>query len=389
MKLSYKITKKILLLLLLPLLLFFLTYFSLYTIQKNTLSKINSHSKFSCRPIFGIVGAEDIKLSKNDGLAFLSSTDRRAYNKKIDSRGKIYIMDLNQSEPQPIDITPSSPIDFHPIGISLAESEEVQLNKKQNKKITLYAINDRLHALKNRFEIVVFEYTYESKKHTLNYRETLHFNELNYPNAILAIDSKNKFIVSNEFGSKSALGQAIEFLFKQAKSNVVYYDGQRGHILIENLRFANGLEWGPNHEHVFVAESNGRGVGIYKIQFPLERYLNSIKPQLESHLSITGADNLFLEEEGNTKKLWVASHLSTLAFIGNAQDPKNFAPSKLQTIELKKKSSKEPSLPLTFNEAQEVYLNQGDEISAASVAIRYKKHILIGSTFDNKILLCK
>ena len=338
----------------------FILYYFLIS-KNNQIKTFNSFK--NCKKIEGIIGAEDIKVDNLSGLAFISSNDRRAYNKKINIRGNIFLIDLNSNDLIPINITTKiEPIDFHPVGISLIRKSNTNIRKNN---FILYAINQKIANIKNQFEIVVFEF--ENNK--LTYKKSISFPELNYGNSLINLDEENKFIVSNEFGSKTKIGQFFEFLFKLPKSNVVYYDANTGKskVILDNLRFANGLEWGANKKSFYIAESNGDKVSHYFFD------KDNLTLKFNREFKVIGPDNLFLDNDEN---IWVASHINEYAFIKNAIDPKNFAPSKIVSINTK------------TNNIDEKFLSKGEDLSAASGLVIYKNKVLIGSTFDNKILFC-
>jgi hypothetical protein len=37
---------------------------------------------------------------------------------------------------------------------------------------------------------------------------------------------------------------------------------------------------------------------------------------------------------------------------------------------------------------EEIYVNRGEEISAASIALRYKNQLILGPVFDSRLLVC-
>ena len=76
---------------------------------------IKPHFDGECEEISEIVGAEDITMI-GDGLALISSDDRRAYLDGNNIQGNIFLYDVHQKEL--MNLTPSLDFEFHPHGIS-------------------------------------------------------------------------------------------------------------------------------------------------------------------------------------------------------------------------------------------------------------------------------
>jgi len=88
----------------------------------------------------------------------------------------------------------------------------------------------------------------------------------------------------------------------------------------------------------------------------------------------SGLDNIHVDDEDN---LWIASHPKMLKFIGHAKDSINKSPSQVFKLT--------PSTNTNFL-VEEVYLNEGEQLSGSSVAVQYKNELLVGVVFDHKVL---
>ena len=53
----------------------------------------------------GIAGPEDITVNLDTGIAYISSTDRRAVRAGRETEGAIYALDLESPEPRPVELT--------------------------------------------------------------------------------------------------------------------------------------------------------------------------------------------------------------------------------------------------------------------------------------------
>ena len=89
--------------------------------QSGSFRKIENSFSGSVKKLEGFPGVEDITIDQTTGIAFLSSDDRWAnilHKKPV--KGALYSLNLNDSIPQPINLTIDFPQpDFHPHGISL------------------------------------------------------------------------------------------------------------------------------------------------------------------------------------------------------------------------------------------------------------------------------
>jgi arylesterase/paraoxonase len=88
----------------------------------------------------------------------------------------------------------------------------------------------------------------------------------------------------------------------------------------------------------------------------------------------SGLDNITLDSDGS---IWITSHPKLLAFASYAKNPNNLSPS--QVFKLETKGSNDFIV-------EEVYLNNGEEISASSTALQVNGRIYIGCVFENKLL---
>jgi arylesterase/paraoxonase len=88
-------------------------------------------------------------------------------------------------------------------------------------------------------------------------------------------------------------------------------------------------------------------------------------------------DNIETDRSG---ALWIGAHPKLLTFVGHAKDRSKVAPS--QVLRLTPKAA-------GGYDIEEVYLNQGEELAASSVAAVSNMRLLIGAVFDPKFLDCQ
>ena len=98
-------------------------------IAAGTFKTIEPHFSGSVEKIgLPIAGPEDIAIDQSTGLAFIASDDRRAnFTAPGSVPGALYLINLKDSLPILQDVTPKTPQDFHPHGISLFRTQDGRL----------------------------------------------------------------------------------------------------------------------------------------------------------------------------------------------------------------------------------------------------------------------
>ncbi|VDD86453.1 unnamed protein product [Enterobius vermicularis] len=296
-------------------------------------------------------GAEDIEVVESLDIAFVSSGIHYFKDRASGIRGKIFLIDLNvpfeNLKAEELKIAGTFNRDeFRPHGIS---------SYYDHGRLELYVIN---HNLKFEHSIIVFEY--DQKEHLLNYRRT---------------------ITDSAFRS------------------IVYYNGKKSQIVLDNLLTPNGIAIDKSKKHLFVSSPNARSTTVYSlirvshkktfwIMASLFKVVQNIQNK-ESKISLTeiskvplytSPDNLYLDKQNS---LWIGCHpvaykvfLQTL-FSG---DERFVGPSQVLHVEFRNQF-KEWSV-------KEVYSDDGSEIPASSVAVTSSDKILIGS-INHNLIVCK
>jgi arylesterase / paraoxonase len=315
---------------------------------------INPHFEGECVSVFGLNGPEDITILKN-GLAFISADDRWKTLAENPSQGHIYLYDLNDENPELINLTLNLEIDFHPHGISVFEDS---LNN-----IHLFVVNhvDNIHSIE------VFNYKNEKLIHNSTIKSPL----LISPNDLVAIN-ENQFYVTNDHGTASRFLKTIQDYLQISNSNVIFYDGEQFEISALGLRYANGINISKDKKLVYVAETIGQKLSIFS------RNDETNELRLSNMLEMnSGIDNIEIDMEGN---LWIGSHPQMLAFSRHAKDENNRSPSQVLKV------TQDSNNNYVFDE---IYLNNGESLSGSSVSAIYKNHLLIGAVFTDHFLHCK
>ena len=313
---------------------------------------ISPHFEGECISITGIVGAEDITILSN-GLAIISSDDRRQTLAGHPVQGALYAYDLNEKTPQFINLNPEIPFDFHPHGISVYE--------KGNGSFIIAVVN---HSQKGH-AIEIFEYGDAGLSHEKTIIDPL----LISPNDLVFINETQMYI-TNDHGNSSEWGKTIEEYLQLTRSNVVFYDGNEFTIAIKKLGYANGINVSEDGNILYVAETVGKKISEYAI----DKNSNALT-FIQSTDFNSGVDNIELDKEGN---LWIGSHPQLLTFTRHAKNSDIFSPSQVFKVSLGDE-----------NQVEEVYLNDGGELSGSSVAATWENNLLIGPVLEDHFLHCR
>jgi len=316
---------------------------------------LDPHFDGTCVPVEGIVGAEDITIDPRTGVAYLSAYDRRAAKAGRMGGGGIHAYDLGSRSPRARNLTPEAAPDFQPHGISL--------HVDRDGSDVLFVIN---HAA-GRHTIEI----YEVRNGVLWHRETLSDPLLLSPNDLVAVAS-DRFYVTNDHGNPEGFRRTLEEYLRLPLSNVVYYDGSRFSEAAGGLQMANGINLSPDGSKVYVAATIGRAVFIYDRDIETGSLVLREEVALES-----GVDNIEVDAEGT---LWIGSHPKLLDVVAHSSNPARLAPSQVFRLEPRKDGS---------FDIEEVYLNLGEELSAASVAAVYRDRMVVGPIYDSKFLDCR
>ncbi len=310
------------------------------------------HGYEDCQSVPAPIGAEDIAFDPKTGLAYLSAYDRNRAAADDTLRGGIYLLDPSAQDPKPQTVTPAEPRDFRPHGVSL---------HRQGEEARLFVIN---HRASGEHSVELFRITAEN---ALEHLKTLRDPAFLYPNDIAALDG-TRFYMTNNFGTSSAFGNAAEVLLRLPFSNLVYFDGEKAEVAADGLRFANGIHLSDDGETLYVAEWTGRALRLY-------RRNGDGSLALQQTIETGGSpDNISQDEEG---ALYLPTHASLFGVIALGADENAIAPTRVLKIT-------PPDHGL-----EEIYYEEGNKISAATVAAIDRGVMLMGSIFGKSVLMCR
>lgn len=299
-----------------------------------------------------IAGAEDMQVSYEDNFMLISSDDRASRRYSDTIQGHLYYLDLIENSAEPVKLTADLILPFFPHGISMFRKDE--------NYYSVFVVNH----VKGNHSIELFDLFGDSLVHKYTYTDP----SMVSPNDVVAI-GENEFYFTNDHGKTKGIGKVLEEYLPLASSNVVHYDGSSYQEVANGILYANGINFDADRNLLFVASSRGFEVKAYDVG--ADRSLKFI----ENIDCGTGVDNIELDESG---KLWIGCHPSLLAFASYAKGNSPSAPSEVISIEYRGEKN---------YTIKSLYVNDGSNISAASVAVPYQDKLFVGNVMDDHFLI--
>lgn len=300
-----------------------------------------------------IAGAEDIMVIPESGYALVSASPRKKSLDEQQSTGGLYLVDLNSKDYLSKKLTVNFNIPFAPHGISTYKKDSTH---------TVMAVN---HTLKGHsFEV------FKLKDTVLTYEKTITNPALVSPNDVVMLD-EHRFYFTNDHKYVDGIGRLMEDYGGLGVSNVMYFDGENYKEVATGISYANGINYDKKRKLLFVAAPRNFEVKVYKVNE--DGSLNFIE-DIDCN---TGVDNIEFDSEGN---LWIGAHPNLLAFSSYAAENKAISPSEIIKIQYRGKND---------YTIEKVYVNDGSEMSASTVAAPYQDVIITGNVMDSHFLILK
>jgi arylesterase/paraoxonase len=305
--------------------------------------------------------SEDIQIDRRRGIAYLSMLDRDSLREgqsvNGSANGTIMLLDLNLAEPAPRGAMTFDPPGFRPHGFSVLE--------QPGQPARLFAISHPADGS----EVVEIA---EQDSSGFSPKTTVRDPAFTHPNAIVAV-GVNQFYLVNDRKTPGFWERLRGALFRSGEGTLVFHDGKAARVLVRDLAYPAGLASSPDGTKLYVPEVLARSLRVYA-RNPAD---NSLR--LEETLALGKApDNVNVDEDG---VVWIATHPKLLSFISHARDSANRAPTQVLRFD-----------PRETNRASrltQVYLDDGRQISAGTVAAGWRGQFLIGALLDKKVLICK
>ncbi len=313
-----------------------------------------------CKAIPGLQGPEDFEVDAAHDAIIVSSTNRRASKGSPDPRDGLYLLKLSAPDTTPVKLD-GVPKDFHPHGISLYRAP--------NGDETLMAIN---HRSDGSHAVEIFGLSYENGAARLVAHSSIGGGLLVSPNDLFAVGPE-KFYITNDHVSKSALGRFAEDYLVWPRADLLYFTGTNFRISVQRMAFPNGVFVSPDGGHAYVAITNERRL----IAFSREPFFGNLT-EIGSLSLPARPDNISMDGQG---RLIVAGHPSLIRVNQFRGDPGKPSPSAVFRITLD-----QAGVPASY---ETTFADDGAAIGASSAAAVTGKRLLIGSVLDNKMLDCQ
>ena len=297
-----------------------------------------------------IPGTEDIDIDRDNGLLFISSTNRRENNSKTDG---IYLLDLKKEGSTPRKLITTYSGDFHPHGISLY---------KQDSTLYLHAVNHK----DNGDFIEMFEFRNNILIHLLS----ISSEQMCCPNDVVAV-GKFMCYITNDHGYPSGIKRTLEDYLKIPKAYILYYNGNTFSKAFEGLNYANGIDISPDGSLLYATHTTGQEM----LTFQIDKSSGEISLLDRKDLN-TGVDNIDVDADGN---IWIGCHPKLFDFVAHAKDSTQYSPSQVVRLIPGKEVH-------TEYHVDEIFLDDGKTISGSSVGLHYQGELFIGVVFDRKLM---
>ena len=307
--------------------------------------------------------AEDIRIDRQRGIAYLSFLDRASVNRGEPVNGTVMLIDLNVAEPAARPAMAYDPEGFRPHGMSLLMRPDTPMR--------LFAISHRPDGTHT------VEIAAEAASGGLFPRETVRDAAFVHPNAIAAIGPR-QFYLANDSAARTDFDRLLEVVFRRGVSTLIYYDGSEARIAATGLKFPAGLASNADTTRLYVGEVFAKTLRVY------QRDLATGALTLEETVPLdTAPDNLEVDDDG---VVWIAAHPKLLTFFGHVSEPAKRAPTQVLRFDPRgpkpADGGKDPRLT-------QIYMNAGEQISAGTVAAPWHDEFLVGALLDHKVLICK
>lgn len=205
---------------------------------------------------------------------------------------------------------------------------------------------------------------------TLTFEKSLTDDSMVSPNDIVLID-ENRFYFTNDHYYTEGIGRLMEDYAGYSASNVIYFDGENYTKVASRIAYANGINFDAKRNLLFVASPRKFLVKVYS------RNTDGSLNFIEDIPCKTGVDNIEFDAERN---LWIGAHPNLLRFTAYAKGGKDASPSEIIKINYRGKND---------YSVEKIYVNDGKEMSASTVAAPFGNLILTGNVMDDKFLILK
>lgn len=320
---------------------------------------IEPHGDDNCETLPLEASAEDIAIDRDRGFAYLSYLDRQSIVKGSKTvQGTIMKVDLNSPTLRPEPALGSQPPFFRPHGLSLYVAPDGAR--------TLMAINHPANRGTEPEAIVIFQETEPGRFVMVDEVSSPLFNS---PNDIAAVGPR-QFYVANDKATGGGLAGALQQVGIGA-SPLVYFDGSEARVVAKDIASGGGINVSADGSTLYVTETAGMRLRV------LDRNPATGEVTDKARIPLgTSPDNVDVAADGS---LTIGAHANTLALIRHFISG---SPSPSQVLRV---------VPGNGNAAtiDEIYLDDGSNISAGSGGFTYGNKLLLGSITARQVQVCE
>ncbi len=312
-----------------------------------------------CEP-FALEGsAEDIAIDHERGVAWLSMMDRKALVRGEDVTGTIMRLDLNQKPFALAAGLESAPQPFRPHGLSLYIDDDGRRH--------LFAIN---HPKQRDIEPERVELFREDEAGRLVHVETFTDPLFSSPNDLAAVGPR-QFYIANDKTSGGTLASVLQQI-GIGGSPLTWFDGTRARVVSNDIASGGGINVSADGGTLYVAETSGQRIRVLR-RDPATGAVSDVR-RIDVPMS---PDNIDVAPDAS---LSVAGHADTIMLIRHfvSGEP---APSSVVRV-IPDNGGQPPAV-------DQVYYDDGKQMSASSVGAVHGKRLLIGSITDPKLMVCE
>ncbi len=303
----------------------------------------------SCEAVPLPGSGEDSQIDRARGYAYLSVLDRLgvAEGKDIDP-GTIMRLDLNTRPYKALPALLDGP-ELNPHGISLF----IDANGGRH----LFLINHPADRGSGAEKIELYR---EVADNPGNFRhvETFATPLITRANDMVAVGPRQFYVA-----------QDVDRTSGESFTDLVYFDGTDFRVVADDIESGGGINVSQDLGTLYIAETGGKAVRV------ATRAADGSIATAEKIALDTSPDNIDIAADGS---LWVGAHSNVVAlamhFIVGSK-----APTQILRI------TADPGAPAV----EEIYLNDGSEISAGSGGSTLGNKLVIGSITARKVLVCE
>ncbi len=317
---------------------------------------IDPHFAGSCEALPLEGSGEDILIDRERGYAYLSLMDRKSVVAGKSVQGTVARIDLNQRPFAAVNALLTRPASLRPHGMSLYTAPDGTR--------TLVVIN---HGKNRGVDPEAVEIFTETTPGEFTHSESVTGPELLSPNDLLAVGPRQFYVANDK--ARGGLANGLQQV-GIGGSPLTYFDGTSLRDVLGNIASGGGINSSADYSQLYVAETAGKRVRV------LDRSENGDVTENARIAIETSPDNIDVAADGS---LWVAGHANTLKLIQHFINGSP-APSQVWRVALGEDG---------VSEQEEIYLDDGTQMSAGSVGATYGNLLLVGSITERKIQVCE